>query len=69
MRRLDQSRTATVKQAGHFREEFRSLMGNMTHDLKTVRAAVIQSHYSMQCHANIITTFVLSADSWYHKCA
>ena len=39
MRRLDQSRTATVKQAGHFREEFRSLMGNMTHDLKTVRAA------------------------------
>ena len=36
MRRLDQSRTQTEWQAGLFRDEFRSLMGNMTHDLKTV---------------------------------
>ena len=38
MRRLDQSRTQTEWQAGLFRDEFRSLMGNMTHDLKTVRS-------------------------------
>ena len=46
MRRLDQSRSSSEQQTVHFRDEFRSLMGNMTHDLKTVSAFVYTPMHS-----------------------
>ena len=45
LRRLEQARQKSERQTIHFRDEFRSLIANMTHDLKTVRDCCILTHY------------------------